>query len=233
MGNLQKSDETSELIDYLAQFVTPERWAKFQNIILDRSRYMTIILEDIFQPHNASAVLRTSDCFGVQDVHIIENRNKYRVNPDVALGAAQWINLIRHDSAENNTLPCFEHLKHKGYRIVATTLHTNGYTLENFPVEKGPFALLFGNELEGLSETALQHADEYLKIPMVGFTESLNISVSAGICMHYLSMKIRQSGKAWELTESEKQEILLLWLRNSLKNPELIEKRYFSERVKK
>lgn len=221
-----------KLIKYLAKLITEERWLLMNKIITERSRYITVVLEDIFQPHNASAVLRTCDCFGVQDVHIIENRNKYTVNPDVALGASKWLNLKTYSDKEENTVECINQLKEKGYRIVATTPHTNDVKLEEFDLSKGKVALMFGSEQPGLTKTALNHADEFLKIPMFGFTESFNISVSASIILHHLRWKLNQSNINWQLSKAEKNEILLNWLRQSIKRSDVIEKD-FLKRISK
>jgi len=219
-----------ELIKYLAKFVTEERWQLMNRIIADRTRYLTVVLEDIFQPHNASAVLRTCDCFGVQDIHIIENRNKYTINPDVALGASKWLNLKKYNRNEENTVTCINELKAQGYRIVATTPHNNDVDLEAFDLTKGKLALMFGSELPGLTDVALENADEFLKIPMYGFTESFNISVSAAIVLHHLRWKLNQSGIKWQLNETEKDEILLNWLRQSIKRSEIVEKDFYKRK---
>ena len=223
---MSKLKHQSEFIEYLSGFITKERFHLFEKILKNRTRYITVVLEDIYQPHNASAVLRTCDCFGIQDVHIIENQNKYQINPDVALGSSKWLNLIKHSKAGNNTLNTINDLRNKGYRIVATTPHKNDIDLEDFDVEKGRTALFFGTELNGLSSIMLENADEYLKIPMFGFTESFNISVSAAIILHKLSSIIRNSSVVWKLSDHEKQEILITWIKSSLKKPEMIEKHF-------
>jgi tRNA (guanosine-2'-O-)-methyltransferase len=217
---------TSALIEYLHGFITDRRWALFKSVIENRTKYITVVLEDIFQPQNASAVLRTCDCFGIQDVHIIENYNEFKINPDVELGAAQWLNLYQYNSQSNNTLNTINHLKSQGYRIVATTPHTNDTSLENFDLSRGKTALFFGSEQPGLSELVLNNSDEFLKIPMYGFTESFNISVSAAIILHYLSGKLKNSEINWQLSEPEKSETLLNWLKYSVKNSESIIKEY-------
>ncbi len=212
------------LIEHFSKLITEERWLLMNKIVADRTRYMTVVLEDIYQPHNASAVLRTCDCFGVQDVHIIENRNKYTVNPDVALGASKWLNMKKYNQDEENTIACINDLKKQGYRIVATTPHTNDVNLEEFDLSKGKIALMFGSEQPGLTKTALNHADEFLKIPMYGFTESFNISVSASIILHHLRWKLNQSDIKWQLKKKETDGILLNWLRQSVKRSDVIEK---------
>jgi len=211
----------SELLAHLLGFLTEDRRQRFADVISLRTRHMTIILEDIYQPHNASAVLRTCDCFGIQDVHIIENKNKYEVNPDVALGSAKWLTLYKYNRTSSNTAACIDSLKQKGYRIVATTPHKNDFTPDTLPVDK-KFALMFGTELEGLSEEATGLADEFIRIPMFGFTESLNISVSAAIFLHSMTARLRNQGIEWALGEEEKTSVLIRWAANTIRKPDII-----------
>ncbi len=216
----------NKLIEYLTEFITDNRIERFNDIIKYRTRYITVVLEDIFQPHNASAVLRSCDCFGIQDVHIIENENKYQVNPDVALGSSKWINLILHNNEKNNSLQTIKKLKNEGYRIVATSPNVNDINLDQFEINKGKIALFFGTELNGLSEDALNNSDEFVKIPMYGFTESLNISVSAAIILQTFIHKLHQSTINWKLSEEEIINLKIQWLRNSIKNSDLIIKNF-------
>ncbi len=215
-----------KLIEYLSKFTTEHRIELFRDIVAKRSRYLTVVLEDIFQPHNASAVLRTCDCFGIQDVHIIENSNEYNVNPDVALGSDKWLSLQKYNHEDYNTLAAYEKLRKDGYRIIATSPHKNDVSLNDFDLEKGKAAFVFGTELKGLSETAIYNADEYVRIPMYGFTESFNISVSAAIILHHLSSKLYNSSINWQLKDSEKDELLLDWLRKTIKSSALLEKKF-------
>lgn len=217
------------LYQYLSGFLTENKVRKFDEIVEKRTRYLTVVLEDLYQPHNASAVLRSCDCLGVQDVHIIENQNIYELNPDIALGSSKWLTIHNHRGQENNTPDALKLLKERGYRIVATTPHKNDVTLEDLSIEKGPVALVFGTEMRGLTENALDLADEFVKIPMYGFTESFNISVSAGISLFYLTEKIRNSGLNWQLNEDEKLDLKLAWARNVIKMWELIEKDFWSK----
>lgn len=215
-----------ELNAFLEEFITDQRKELLYKIIASRTRYLTVVLEDIYQPQNASAVLRTCDCFGIQDVHVIENQNEYTLNPDVTLGSDKWLNLNMYNSGSNNTVSTLNGLKEKGYRIVATTPHTNDVALEDFDLNKGKTALLFGTEVRGLSKEAMDNADEFLKIPMHGFTESFNISVSAAIILHQLSNKLRNSNIEWGLTDEEKTSVLFQWLKNTLKDPQGLIDRY-------
>jgi len=218
-----------DLTQYLTEFITPERFNLFNRIIANRTRYMTVVLEDIYQPHNASAVLRSCDCFGVQDVHIIENNNEYNVSPDVAVGSDKWLNMYKYNELENNTLDTINKLKKSDYRIIATTPHTDDVNLEDFNLEKGKFALFFGAELPGLSDIVMDNADEFLKIPMYGFTESFNISVSAALTMHTLYNKLRSSNIKWQVTADEKEEIFFEWVKKSVKSSDKLIERYLLE----
>ncbi len=220
---------TKDLIAFLSRFVTAERLKTFEEALCHRTRHLTIALEDIYQPHNASAVLRTCDCFGIQDVHIIENRNKYEVNPDVALGASKWLSLFKYNGSEQNTGDCLSRLKNQGYHLVATTPHRDGYLPENLPLDRKN-VLIFGTELAGLSPLALEMADDYISIPMVGFTESLNISVSAAIFIRTLTTRLRQSDVPWELDETARDQILLNWLRQSISKSDAVIRTFMGTR---
>ena len=216
-----------KLIDHLSEFVTKRRLQLFDTLLNFRTRYITLVLEDLFQPHNTSAVLRSCECFGIQDVHIIENLNQYRLSPDIALGSHKWLTLFRYNQESNNTKTAIKTLKEQGYRIAATTPHKNDSTIDEFDLSRGKVALLFGSELNGLSPQAMQLADEFVKIPMVGFTESLNISVTAAIFIQHLTGKLRRDTTIpWQLTHEEKQQVKLAWLRNTIRKSELIEKAF-------
>lgn len=218
--------ELKSLNTYLQEFITNDRLEVFNKILNNRTRYITVVLEDIFQSQNASAVLRSSECFGIQDVHVIENRNTYNINPEVAMGSTKWINLYRYNSELNNTVSTINKLKENGYRIVATTPHHNDVSLPEFDLAKGKFALMFGTELNGLSEQALEHADEFLKIPMFGFTESFNISVSAAIILYELTQRLHQSNIKWQLSDNDRESICYDWLQKTIKKPDLLIEKY-------
>ena len=216
------------LLNHLMELITPKRRALFEKVLDNRTRHIAVVLEDIYQPHNASAVLRSCDLTGIQDVHIIEDKNIYDVNPDVALGSSKWLNLIKHNNDVHNTLLAFNKLKKQGYRIVASTPHKEDYDLENIPLDKKT-AIVFGTELNGLSDIAIENADEFLKIPMYGFTESYNISVSAALILFTLTNRLRNSEINWRLTEEEKTDILLEWSRRSVKRSDIIERQFLQK----
>ena len=221
-----------KLLHYLSKYITPERLNLFNNIIESRTKHITVVLEDIYQSQNASAVLRSCDCFGIQDVHIIENRNEFRVDSEVSLGSSKWLTLKKYNGEANNSLSALKHLKKTGYRIVATTPHIKVQRLTDFDVTAKKTALVFGSELPGISDVIMNEADEFLQIPMFGFTESFNISVSAAIVLHHLTFKLHNSGIDWHLTEEEKEDIKIQWIRNTIKRSDLIEQHFWEEKGK-
>lgn len=220
-----------KLVNYLEGFLTDKRKSKFQEVLAERTKHFTVVLEDIYQPHNASAVLRTCDIFGIQDLHVIENKFINRVSKYVTKGAQKWITTKRYKSDADNTLTCLNHLKDKGYQIIATSPHANASVLEDFKIDKKT-AFVFGAEATGISDTVKKNADGFLKIPMVGFTESLNISVAAAIILKEATTKLKKSKLEWQLTTSEKEEIYLDWIKKTIKNVAQIEERYFENNSK-
>lgn len=219
--NLQ---EKKTLKEYLCTFLADTRKAKLDEVIEKRLKNLEVVLEDVYQEHNASAVLRSCDCFGVQNVHFIEKRNTYKISADVAMGASNWLSIHRHTAKENNTQNCLSQLKERGFYIVATSPHTQN-TLEDIPTNK-PIALVFGTEISGISKEVIEKSDLLVKIPMYGFTESFNISVSVAICLHYLTEKIRLKPEGFEYNDEEKTGIYLEWLKNNLPLHEQIIKEY-------
>ena len=179
-----------KLLQYFEGYLTEKRKVLFKKVLEDRTRHFTVVLEDIFQSHNTSAVLRTCDIFGIQDIHVIENKYNQKVSKHVAKGSQKWLSSNRYKSDGDNTKTCLESLKSKGYQIIATTPHNNSCLLEDFDINKKS-AFVFGVEAEGVSDYVKQNADGYLKIPMVGFTESLNISVAAAIILQKITSKLR------------------------------------------
>lgn len=219
-------NQKEALIEHLKEFATPKRVETLQRVLESRTNYLTVVLEDIYQPQNASAVLRSADGFGIQNVHIIENNHEYMINPMVEKGASSWLSLNSYNREENNTKRAIQALKADGYRIVATTPHTDDVNLENFDITKGKTAIVFGTEVTGISDIVREEADEFLKIPMHGFSESFNISVSAAIVMHHLRLKMEQSNVEWQLSKDEFNEVLLEWLSKTVGASEKIISRF-------
>lgn len=225
------SEEPAEtLTQYFMQYMSPERIARVLQVASERTRYLTLVLEDIYQSHNASATLRTCECLGIQDIHVIENRNPYEVNKHVVQGSAKWVNLIRYNQVDqDNTSQCISQLKAQGYRVVATSLHGNPKNLVDISLEQ-PLAIIFGNEEFGISDTALAQADDSLILPMYGFTQSYNISVSVGMAFSYFIRELRNSDHQWELSAEEKDSLILDWCRKSVQRNEALEKHYYQKK---
>ena len=215
----------SQRLEVLSPFVTDHKKELMNQVLSQRTRHITLLLEEIFQPHNASAALRSCDCFGIQDIHVVEARNRYSPSKEVDMGSSKWLTLHRYKTDIDDAVST---LKNRGYTIVATTPHADGFTPETLPLDK-PIALAFGTELEGLSDRAIELADSYLTIPMYGFTESFNISVSVAIILNRLVERLRASdGIEWNLSEEEKRNLTLEWYKKVIKRSDQIEKVMFS-----
>ena len=209
---------------FLENILTDNRKEKFLKVLQNRTNHFTVAIEDVFQMHNASAVMRSCEIFGIQELNVIEQRYGKSIDKEIAMGAQKWVDINTFDTVSS----CVHHLKNKGYQIIATTPHENDCLLEDFDISK-PSALFFGTERDGLSEEILQQADGFLKIPMVGFTESLNISVSAAIILQNLSTRLRNSTISWQLPEEEILIKRLDWAKNSIKDIKRIEARYYND----
>lgn len=213
-----------EYLAFLENILTDNRKERFLNVLHNRTKHFTVVVEDIFQMHNSSAVMRSCEVFGIQELNVIEQRYGKSIDKEIAMGAQKWVDINTYDSISN----CLDTIKSKGYQIIATTPHEDDCLMEDFDISK-PSALFFGTERDGLSEEILQNADGFLKIPMVGFTESLNISVSAAIILQNLTNRLRGSAIDWHLSEDEILEKRLAWAKSSIKDIKRIEERYFSE----
>lgn len=217
-------------IERLACKITPERFAKMRRVVENRTRKIVVVLEDIFQPHNSSAVLRNCDAFGVQEVVFIENKYMQRVNRSVDMGTGKWLTVNRFTSSEavvpkngiphsqavsdvanENTLKALDSLKARGYSLVASTLQQGVGSIDDIPVDR-PIALMLGTELTGLSQVAHSQADFLFSMPMLGFAQSFNLSVFSALCLENLSKRMRKLDDSWKLSDSEKDKLLLEWL---------------------
>ena len=210
-----------DLLTYLEGFITENRKEGFLRVLKNRTKHFTVAMEDVFQLHNTSAVMRSCEVFGIQELNVIEQKFGKSIDKEIAMGAEKWVDINRFSSIQD----CVTNLKRKGYQIIATTPHNDSCLLHEFDITK-PSALFFGTERDGLSEEVMQQADGFLKIPMVGYTESLNISVSAAIIIQDVTNRMRQSDIHWQLTDEEILDKRLDWTRKSIKDIEFIEKKF-------
>ncbi len=211
------------LLEHLESYLTESRKARFDAVLSQRTKHFTVATEDVYQLHNTSAVIRSCDVFGIQEVNIVEERNSKRIDREIAMGAQKWVDVNRFHSVKD----CLKDLKQKGYQIVATTPHKDDGLLGAFDVTKKS-CFFFGRETEGLSEEVIEQADCFLKIPMVGFTESLNISVSAAIILQHVTTKLKLTNIDWQLTKEEMLIKRLDWCKKTIKSYDEIVERFYN-----
>lgn len=212
------------LITYLESYITERRLQLIRDISANRTRHFTVVTEDVYQMHNTSAVLRSCDIFGIQDLHVIQDQIGKRIDKEIAMGAQKWVDVYQYDS----TRACISALRSLGYRIIATTPHEDSSSLDTFSLDQKA-AIFFGKEKEGLSEQVLKNADGFLTIPMYGFTESLNVSVSAAIILRHLRARLHQSDICWRLSQKELTDLRLKWIKKCIKNVDEIIEHYYKD----
>jgi tRNA (guanosine-2'-O-)-methyltransferase len=225
--NLLTTTQKQQLISYLQEYVTDHKQQLLDEVLPLRTRHITVVLENIFQPNNASAVLRSCECFGLQDVHIVEDRNEYQLNSGVLRGASKWLTLHRYQEPDSMR-HCLTALKQHGYKIAATTLRPGAISIRELDIHQ-KIALCFGTERHGLTEEAHELADVFVKAPMNGFTQSFNISVSAALCLYELTGRLRQSEANWQLSEAEQLDLRTDWTIKSTKYGRPLTRKFFEE----
>lgn len=216
--------------NHISQFLSDKRKDTFDRILEQRTKHFTVILEDLYQKHNTSAIVRSCDIFGIQDVHIIENKYKSYMSNQVGKGSQKWLDFHRYREKQINTQDCIDSIKSQGYQLIATTPHNDSCLVQNFDITKKS-AFVFGVEKAGVSDMMFEQADGFLKIPMVGFTESLNVSVAAAIVLQSVSTRLRDSEIEWQLTEEEKFLKKIEWMEKTIKSIKKIKERYFEEPI--
>ncbi|WP_420386783.1 TrmH family RNA methyltransferase [Roseivirga sp.] len=216
------------LIQRLEEYVTENKVQLIESVLAERTRHITVVLEDFYHPHNASAVMRTCDCFGIQDVYVTQNLHNYNVNPNVVRGASKWLDLHMFEREEHSTEKCFNLLKSKKYRLIGTTPDKESASIKTLDITE-PIAFVFGTEKDGISDYAREHVDELVHIPMYGFTESFNVSVSAALILNELVSRIRESAVSWQLSEEDKEELKYKWYQQIVKRADLHIKNFISE----
>ncbi len=227
MKKNQSNEVSPALLAYLQGFISDDRKVRFEEVLAERTRHITCVLENIVDAHNANAVIRTCECFGIQDIHVIENENRFKAAKKVLQGAHKWLSILKYKEAGSKSMDCIQSLKAKGYKIVATSPHAGSIDIHDLDLHQ-PIAIVMGQENIGISEVVKSEADVFVKIPMHGFTESLNISVAAAILLQDISSRLRRTDTVnWKLSTEEKDEIRREWtLKNIYRNELLIERFY-------
>ena len=210
-----------EIYDYLQQFLTEERLSKIEHFSKESSDFVLPVMEDVYQFRNAAAIVRSVEACGFHHVVALEEENVFNPNLKVTKGAETWVQVEKMP----NNLDSLKEIKSRGYRILAVSPEKNATMLPDYEV-KEPIALVFGTELEGVSDEILDFADETLAIPMFGFTKSFNVSVAAAICMYELKQKLIKSGIEYQLSEEKLLELKIRWAKNSIKSSEQILERF-------
>lgn len=218
-------DIRRKVSEYLRTFLTEERYGRIMEVLSQRTRHFTVVLEDLFQTQNISAVMRSCECYGIQDVYVVEGKYEFQIHNAISMGSNKWLTLHNYKPREHNMRQCISDLHQKGYKVVATLPSERSCFLEDLDIS-GPLAFLFGTELTGLSPEAIDGADIHVKIPMYGFTESFNISNSVAITLSQLVEKLKKTSINWQLSDLEKEELLLEWLQKSVKTPDLLIKHF-------
>jgi len=214
-------EKQKKLITYLQEYLTERRKEKLQKVLAYRTRHFAVVLEDITQEHNAGALMRSCDCFGIQDFYVLEQNNKLKVSKSISKGAVKWIDRHPYYGQKEHIKICIKDLRQKGYQIVATTPNQASTMLSDFDI-RPKSAFFFGTEQTGLSEEMLKEADVFLQIPTVGFSESLNVSVSAAIILSALTQRLYRSNVNWQLSETEYLDKKIEWIQKSIPNGEEI-----------
>lgn len=218
-------EQKQKLYEAACEMISENKRQLFDRLVQYRTRHIAVVLENIYQSHNASAVLRSCDCFGVQDVHVVEDRNPFNPAGDVAVGSSKWVDYYKHSDIRS----AYQHLHEKGYRIVATLPHENDTMIGDLDISQ-PVALVFGTELTGLTQEAINGADGYVKIPMYGFTESFNISVCAALSLYSTTERMRRDATIqWQMSQEEQLTQKLHWCMQTIRDGEDVMKKLMAD----
>jgi len=132
---------SKKILEHLQEHLTPRRKDLFEKVLAQRTDHLTVVAQDVYQLHNTSAVVRSCDVFGIQNIHVIEEKIPRRIDKEIAMGAQKWVDINRYTSSRD----CVKSLKDKGYRIVATSPHGESQLLDDFDIST-PAAIFFGTE---------------------------------------------------------------------------------------
>jgi len=203
------------LYEILAEHLSERKRKLFDQVADQRTRYITLVLEDIYQAQNTSAIQRSAESWGLQDLYVIENAHTFAHHRRIAKGANDWMDIHRFNKGKNNSKECLEQLKEKGYQIVVTTLRDDSKPLRDIDLTKKT-AVVMGTELTGASETALQYADAKMVVPTYGFTESLNVAAASACILQNMTERIRREHIDWQLSPDDQLELKIKWAKKSI-----------------
>ncbi len=216
--------DLAQTFEYLKQFLTEERLSKIEHFSPESSDFVLPVLEDVYQFRNAAAIVRSVEACGFHKVVALQEENNFEPNLRVTKGADTWVEVEKL----SRNIASLQEIKNRGYKIVAVSLENNAKMLPEYEVTE-PMALVFGTEMEGVSQEILDFADETLAIPMYGFTRSFNVSVAASICMYELKQKLMKSGIDYKLSEEKRLKMKIRWAVNSIRSGEEILNHYLNK----
>ncbi len=208
-------------IAFLEQHISAHRLQKIKNVLAQRTRHLTVVLENLYHPENGNAVMRSVECFGLQEMYVVQEKYDWKYSLKIARGAAKWTDVHAYSSENGGAAACYQQLRERGYQLVATDPQPGSFTAQNLDISK-PVALIFGTESTGVAPETLAMADARIHIPMVGFTESFNISVSAGILLAQLRQRLEAEVPHWQLTEADQVAIYADWLAKSVRHADAL-----------
>jgi tRNA (guanosine-2'-O-)-methyltransferase len=214
-------EDLAKTYEYLKQFLTDERLRKIEHFAPESSDFVLPVLEDVYQFRNAAAIVRSVEACGFHKVVALQEENNFEPNLKVTKGADTWVEVEKLP----RNIESFQKIKDKGYKIVVVSLENNAKMLPDYEITE-PIALVFGTEMEGVSQEILDFADETLAIPMYGFTRSFNVSVAASLCMYELKQKLMKSGIDYKLNDEKLLRMKIRWAVNSIKSGEQILAKY-------
>lgn len=226
------SNSQQALYEFLCEYLTPARQETIERVVAQRTNYLTVVVEDLYLERNGSAVARTCECFGLQEVHIIENAHKYKLSKGMSRGAQYWMDIHMYDRDGHNTQTCLQSLKAKGYRLAVADPGEQSSLLKELDLDQ-PTAFVFGAERDGLSEVAREMGDIFFKIPMAGVTESFNVSVAAALVLYEMTDRLRKrTDIEWQLPPDVQLEKKIQWAKRVIKNVDYLVD-YFYEKQSK
>ena len=223
------ADTADRMVALLAPFVSERRRDRIEAALSSRTRDLVLVLEDIHNDHNSSAVMRTAEALGILELHVVAQRSAFKVSDKISSGAHKWLDVRGHDSIES----AYAHLRRRGYQIWASHFHGDAnpsdrtgtpapvLPIDRIPIDL-PIAMVFGNELDGLTSAAIEQADHWFCVPMRGFVESLNISVAAAISMYDVRARRHREGLLRGLQDEDVRRLRAAWYAMSVRAAELI-----------
>jgi tRNA (guanosine-2'-O-)-methyltransferase len=218
---MSEQHQLLQRIAFLEQHISEHRLQKIKNVLAQRTRHLTVVLENLYHPENGNAVMRSVECFGLQEMQVIQEKYDWKYSLKIARGAAKWTEVQSYGEEEGGAKACYADLRARGYQLVATDPQPGSCTAQNLDINR-PVALIFGTESTGVAPETLAMADARIHIPMVGFTESFNISVSAGILLAQLRQRLEEEVPNWTLDEADRLRIYADWLTKSVRHADAL-----------